>query len=74
MINNDGSLIQNASDMENNEASDFTVDDLALLKEVLLNLEKAVDEIKLPNLGDGETYTGGYIFSLLEQANVKFSN
>lgn len=70
MVNGDGSIIQNSSGMENNEVSDFTVDDLTLLKDIFLSFEKAVDDIKLPKL-DGETFTGGYIFSLLEKANVK---
>lgn len=71
MINEDGSLVQNPNANENEETPDFTADDLALLKEMLLSLEKAVDEINLPNLSiGGETFTGGYIFSLLEKANV----
>lgn len=75
MVNNDGSLIQNTTNAENSDAPDFTVDDLTLLKEMLLSLEKAVDEINLPNLGpSGETFTGGYIFSLLEKANVLHFN
>lgn len=68
MINEDGSLVQNPNAMENDETTDFTADDLALLKEMLLGLEKVIDEIKL-TIG-GETFTGGYIFSLLEKANV----
>lgn len=71
MINEDGSLVQNPNVIENDETSDFTADDLALLKEMLLSLEKVIDEIKLPNMTiEGETFTGGYIFSLLEKANV----
>lgn len=57
--------------MENDDAPDFTVDDLALLKELFLAFEKTVDEVKLPNALAGETFTGGYIFSLLEKANVR---
>lgn len=68
MVNNDGSLVQN--DMENSDTPDFTVDDVTLLKEILLSLEKTVDEVNLPNPFNGETFTGGYIFSLLEKANV----
>lgn len=70
MVNNDGSLVQNGAGMENNDAPDFTVDDLTLLKEILLNFEKTIDAIILPNPLNGETFTGGYIFSLLEKANV----
>lgn len=68
MVNNDGSLMQNV--MENSDAPDFTVDDLTLLKEIFLSLEKVIDEVNLPNALAGETFTGGYIFSLLEKANV----
>lgn len=57
--------------MDENEGADFTVDDLTLLKEIFLSLEKAVDDVVLPNaLGGGETFTGGYIFELLGKANV----
>lgn len=54
------------------DEKDFTMDDLVLLKEMLLNLEKAVDEIKVSNPapGMGETFEGGYMFGLLEKANV----
>lgn len=73
MVNGDGSLANIGADMENNDAPDFTVDDLTLLKELFLGLEKTVDEVNLPNTmaGAGETFTGGYIFSLLEKANVR---
>lgn len=70
-MNNDGSLVQTGADLENNDTPDFTVDDLALLKELFLAFEKTVDEVKLPNALAGETFTGGYIFSLLEKANVR---
>lgn len=71
MVENNGSL-PFAGDSEQSEDKDFTVDDLALLKEILLSLEKAVDEIvvKNPLAGSGETFEGGYIFDLLQQANV----
>lgn len=72
MINEDGSLIQNPNTMEDEDSSDFTADDLVKLKTKLLDLEKAIDEIQLPNLAaGGETFNGGYIFSLLEKANVR---
>lgn len=74
MVENNGSLPFSA-DSEQGEDRDFTVDDLALLKEILLSLEKAVDEIvvKNPLPGSGETFEGGYIFGLLEKANVSSS-
>lgn len=52
------------------ESKDFTVDDLTLLKEMLLSLETAVDNIEIKNMEEGTTFTGGYIFDLLQQANV----
>lgn len=74
MVNEDGTLVQNPNVIENEETPDFTSDDLVLLKEMLLSLEKVVDEIQLPSLATGgETFTGGYIFSLLEKANVSES-
>lgn len=70
MVENGGVLTQT---MENPDGDkDFTMDDLVLLKEMFLSLEKAVDEItvKNPIPGMGETFEGGYMFSLLEKANV----
>lgn len=54
-----------------NEAPDFTVEDLTLLKEIFLRLEKAIDETQITAPGGGDTFPGGYIFGLLEKANVK---
>lgn len=70
MVSNDGSIVQNGSGMEGTDAPDFTVDDLSLLKEIFLSLEKTIDEVNLSNAMAGETFPGGYIFSLLEKANV----
>lgn len=58
---------------ENDETPDFTVEDLTLLKEVFLTLEKAIDEIQIQTPGGGDTFQGGYIFGLLEKANVKIN-
>lgn len=62
-------------EIETEDKKDFTIDDLALLKEDLLNLEKAVDSITLKSGKDeeGATFEGSYIFDLLEQANVKIA-
>lgn len=60
-------------EIETEDKKDFTIDDLAILKEDLLNLEKAVDAIKITSAQDGATFDGSYIFDLLEQANVSFS-
>lgn len=60
-------------DAGNDEEKAFSVDDLVLLKEIFLNLEKTVDEIPVKNSlpGSGETFDGSYIFTLLEKANVR---
>lgn len=54
------------------EAKDFTVDDLVLLKEILLNLETAIDNIPMQSslAGHGETFEGVYMFDLLAKVNV----
>lgn len=71
MIENNGSMPLSV-DVGGDEEKDFTVDDLVLLKEIFLNLEKTIDEIPVRSslAGSGETFNGGYIFSLLEKANV----
>ncbi|XP_058443866.1 regulator of telomere elongation helicase 1 homolog [Malaya genurostris] len=53
---------------------DFTIDDLALLKEMLLALEKSVDEIPIMFSQGGNTFVGTYIFEILEKANIKEGN
>lgn len=74
MIENGGSmpLSMNAG---NDEEKDFTTDDLVLLKEIFLNLEKVIDEIPMKSSlpGSGETFEGGFIFALLEKANVSWN-
>lgn len=56
---------------ENDETPDFTIDDLTLLKQIFLTLEKAIDEIQMKTPSGGDTFQGGYIFGLLEKANVR---
>lgn len=75
MVNNDGSIAGAPQSLDNDEAPDFTVDDLTFLKETFLTLEKAVDDISIPNpvSNEGTTFPGGYIFELLEKANVRHS-
>lgn len=70
MTENSGFLTQSMDNEENEK--DFSVDDLVLLKEMLLSLEKAIDDITVKNStpGMGETFEGGYMFGLLEKANV----
>ncbi|XP_055628054.1 regulator of telomere elongation helicase 1 homolog [Toxorhynchites rutilus septentrionalis] len=62
-----------ASD-DDEDKKDFTIDDLALLKEMLLKLENVVDEIQVPFSQGGKTFSGTYIFDLFEQANIKAGN
>lgn len=52
------------------EPKDFTLDDLTLLKEMLLELEKAIDGIVVQNKAEGATYPASYIYEILGQANV----
>lgn len=52
-------------------AKDFTEEDVVLLKEMLLSLEAAIDEIVIGNTEDGETFEGAYMFKFLGQANVR---
>lgn len=49
---------------------DFSAEDLCILKTMFLELEKAIDSIVLTKRDEGETYPGGYIFDLLEKADV----
>lgn len=52
----------------------FTIDTLTDLKQTFSNLEKIIDEIPVKNTDFGETFNGGYIFTLLEKANVSCSS
>lgn len=65
------SMETNIPIMDGNDPSkDFTIEDLALLKEMILKLEKSVDEIELTNQLAGTTFNGSYIFDLLAKAEV----
>lgn len=48
---------------------DFTMDDIAALKELLLKLENVVDGIEVM-FSEGSTFPGNYIFEILQKANV----
>uniref|UniRef100_A0A182XXV8 Regulator of telomere elongation helicase 1 homolog n=1 Tax=Anopheles stephensi TaxID=30069 RepID=A0A182XXV8_ANOST len=63
-----------AGAMDEDKPYDFTLDDLVLLKEILLNVEKAVDDIPVPFSQGGITQPGTFVFELLEKANIKFGN
>lgn len=54
------------------QPKDFTCDDLCVLKEMMLALEKAIDEIAIGY--EGTTYPGGFIFELLSKAEVRDHN
>ncbi|XP_015438136.1 PREDICTED: regulator of telomere elongation helicase 1 homolog, partial [Dufourea novaeangliae] len=58
--------------MENsgNVQKDFTADDLCILKAMFLEVEKAIDSIKIIKHKEGDTLPGGYIFELLEKAQL----
>ncbi|KAM8718412.1 hypothetical protein ACLKA7_001600 [Drosophila subpalustris] len=61
-------------DTGGDEPKDFTLDDLTLLKEMLLELEKAIDGIVVQNKAEGATYPASYIYDLLGQANFTYGN
>ncbi|XP_076624502.1 regulator of telomere elongation helicase 1 isoform X2 [Colletes latitarsis] len=63
---------QNDLFMENsgNVQKDFTADDLCILKAMFLELEKTIDSIKINKRDVGDTLPGGYIFELLEKAQL----
>lgn len=68
----EGAEEQMDATMDANQPKDFTCDDLCILKEMMLALEKAIDEI---NVGtEGTTFPGGFIFELLAKAEIKDHN
>lgn len=71
MSENGGVLSQTMEHTDDDK--DFDMDDLVLLKGMLLELEKAVDGIAIKSTLEnlGETFEGGYMFSLLEKASVR---
>ncbi|EDW07713.1 regulator of telomere elongation helicase 1 homolog [Drosophila mojavensis] len=56
------------------EPKDFTLDDLTLLKEMLLELEKAIDGVVVENQVEGTTYPAAHIYELLGKANFTYGN
>ncbi|XP_045785549.1 regulator of telomere elongation helicase 1 homolog [Maniola jurtina] len=68
----DGADEQMDATLDTNQPKDFTCDDLCILKEMMLTLEKAIDEI---NVGtEGITFPGGFIFELLAKAEIRDHN
>uniref|UniRef100_A0A336L6I5 Regulator of telomere elongation helicase 1 homolog n=1 Tax=Culicoides sonorensis TaxID=179676 RepID=A0A336L6I5_CULSO len=55
------------------EKQNFSLEDLATLKEVLLNLEKVVDDVAV-NFTEGSTFPGDHIFELFQKAGIHDDN
>lgn len=54
------------------DSKDFSLDDVTHFKEILLNLEKCMDDIKLQNEAQGTTYPPSFLYEVLNKANVSF--
>ncbi|KAH8245486.1 hypothetical protein KR032_010889 [Drosophila birchii] len=63
-----------SQDMGGDEPKDFTLDDLTLLKEMLLELEKAIDAVLVDNVTEGTTYPATMMYELLGKANFSYGN
>ncbi|XP_017055046.1 regulator of telomere elongation helicase 1 homolog isoform X2 [Drosophila ficusphila] len=63
-----------SQDMGGDEPKDFTLDDLTLLKEMLLELEKAIDAIVVDNTAEGTTFPASMMYELLGKANFTHGN
>ncbi|XP_045480526.1 regulator of telomere elongation helicase 1 homolog [Harmonia axyridis] len=59
---------------DESESRDFSPDDLIVLKQVLLDLEKELDAIPLSKNPEGTTFGGTFIFELLAKAGIKCEN
>lgn len=57
--------------MDDGIPKEFSEKQLCDLKEILLNLEKAVDEIEIKGGGEMTTFDGDYMFEILGKAGVK---
>lgn len=53
-----------------NDTKDFTLDDVAHFKEILLKLENAIDDIKMDNEQESFSCPASFLFEILEKANV----
>lgn len=56
------------------QQKDFTLEDLATLKEILLRLEQEIDNIQVESRAEGRTFNGDYIFELLKAAKLTNDN
>ncbi|XP_015269494.1 PREDICTED: regulator of telomere elongation helicase 1, partial [Gekko japonicus] len=50
----------------------MTLEDIAKIKRILLELEDAIEAVELPPSGNGVTKDGGYIFDLFAKAQITF--
>lgn len=55
---------------DENDEKDFTLEDLAKLKEIMLNFEQEIDKIDQVFSSKGRTFPGGKLFELLESASI----
>lgn len=55
---------------DENVEKDFTIEDLAKLKEIMLNFEEQIDKIDSVFSNKGRTFPGGKLFELLTAANI----
>lgn len=58
--------------IDGNQPKDFTCEDVCVLKEMMLALEKAIDEVNVSS--EGTTFPGGFIFELLSKAEIRDHN
>lgn len=54
--------------------SDFSPNDMCLLKEILLKFETVFDEIEVDDPQNGVTFPGDYIYEILEKSNITNEN
>lgn len=65
-------LFNDGDDLTDEAPKDFSPEDLCSLKELLLKLEKSIDEIPLEK--NEATFDGTYIFELLESCEIRIDN
>lgn len=63
------SEVEQSAYIDSNLPKDFTADELILLKTIFMIIEKAIDEIELPDK-KSKTFPGSYIFDILKKAEV----
>lgn len=62
---------QDDDDGSGEKRKDLTLDDILLLKEMLIDLEKLVDDIEVKNEREGQTHPANLMFQLFEKVNVR---